>query len=167
MLSIQQVEGDKNSRYEGIFNQAKGLFHDERDWLANMANSASLLYHTLGEVNWVGYYLLKENELVLGPFMGLPACIRIGIGQGVCGTAVKEKRTQRVPDVHAFPGHIACDAATRSEIVIPIQVNGNVLAVLDIDSPQPERFDQMDQQHLESFVQLLTESTDWTHVPTK
>ncbi|SDW70998.1 GAF domain-containing protein [Marininema mesophilum] len=162
MFTINQVDGDKDSRYEGILSQAKGLFEGERDWLANMANSASLLYHTLGDINWVGYYLLKGDELVLGPFMGLPACIRIPIGRGVCGTAVEEKTTQLVPDVHAFPGHIACDATTRSEIVVPIQVDGEVIAVLDIDSPKPQRFDQRDQQYLESFIRLLTSTIDWT-----
>ncbi len=120
--------------------------------IANMANISALLFEQLTEINWVGFYRVVENELVLGPFQGKVACIRIPIGKGVCGTAVSEAKTQRIADVHQFSGHIACDAASNAEIVIPIQYQGKVVAVLDIDSPSFNRFDHEDQQGLEALV---------------
>lgn len=164
LFDIQQVEGPKEKRYQNLLQQVKGLLEDETDWLPNLANSASLLYHCLDRVNWAGYYLIRNDELVLGPFMGLPACIRIPLGKGVCGTAAVEGKTLVVPDVMKFPGHIPCDAASRSEIVIPLESEGKLLGVLDIDSPVVERFDDEDRYFLEQFVQLLIRKTDWTNI---
>ncbi|MCH5583564.1 GAF domain-containing protein [Shimazuella sp. AN120528] len=144
-----------------MIRQLKSLLEDERDWLANMSNTASFLANTLHEINWVGFYLMKQNELVLGPFMGKPACVRINVGKGVCGTAVAEKQTQVVADVHQFPGHIACDADSRSEIVIPLVVENNVIGVLDIDSPVLNRFESVDKAYLEQLAAVLLEATDW------
>lgn len=164
MFDIQQVEGSKEKRYQNILQQVKGLLEDETDWLPNLANSASLLYHCLDRVNWVGYYLIRHDELVLGPFMGLPACIRIPLGKGVCGTAVAKGKTLVVPDVMKFPGHIPCDAASRSEIVIPLETEGKILGVLDIDSPVEERFDDEDRYFLEQVVQVLICNTNWAGI---
>ncbi|MDA8352153.1 MAG: GAF domain-containing protein [Firmicutes bacterium] len=165
MFERKQVEGSKDQRYESLLNQAHSLLEDERDWVANLANAASLLYHSLETVNWAGFYLMRgEKELILGPFMGQPACIRIPVGQGVCGTAVKERETQLVPDVHQFPGHIACDAASRSEIVVPLENGGKVVGVLDIDSPKPGRFDETDRKYLQSFARIVQESIDWNNM---
>ena len=123
--------------------------------LANLANASALLWQELTEINWAGFYILEGEALILGPFQGKPACVRIAMGKGVCGTAVAEDRTQRVADVHAFPGHIACDGASRSEIVVPIHVNGKIWGVLDIDSPRTDRFSPEDQAMLEDFVKGL------------
>ena len=123
--------------------------------VANLANASALLWEHLDTVNWAGFYMMEEGALVLGPFQGKTACIRIPVGKGVCGTAVKENATQRVADVHAFPGHIACDCASRSEIVVPIRKNGEVIGVLDIDSPVEDRFSAEDQAGLEEFVRIL------------
>lgn len=141
--------------FEDVLPMAQGLLETERDEIANLANIAALLYEALAEVNWVGFYLMKEGELVLGPFQGRVACTRIAVGKGVCGTAVAEAKTQCVADVHAFPGHIACDGASASEIVVPIFKNGEVYGVLDIDSPVKDRFSEDDQAKLESVTQLL------------
>jgi len=131
------------------------LLEDEHDQIANLANASALLNQFLDNVNWVGFYVKKEDELILGPFQGLPACVRIKMGRGVCGTAAQNQKTERVADVHLFPGHIACDSASQSEIVVPIMKNGEVFGVLDIDSPIKERFDEVDQQCLEEFVKVL------------
>jgi GAF domain-containing protein len=131
------------------------LIAGERDWIANLANSAALLYHSLPDLNWAGFYLLKEGELVVGPFQGKPACVRIALGKGVCGTAAERRTTQLVRDVHEFPGHIACDAASNSEIVVPMIRNGELLGVLDLDSPKLARFDEQDREGLERFVATL------------
>ena len=125
--------------------------------VANLANAAALLWEHLDTVNWAGFYMMEDGALVLGPFQGKTACIRIPVGKGVCGTAVKENATQRVADVHAFPGHIACDCASRSEIVVPIRKKGEVIGVLDIDSPVEDRFSPEDQAGLEAFVRILEE----------
>ena len=127
----------KQEFYRQLNASLAALLEGERDWIANLANAAALLYHTLPEINWAGFYLLPggSGELVLGPFQGKPACVRIKLGQGVCGTAAKSRETQVVPDVHAFPGHIACDAASRSEIVVPLTDGSEVVGVMDIDSP--------------------------------
>ena len=146
---------DRNKNNEMVLGQLRALIEGEPDVIANLANASALLYQFLDEVNWVGFYLWKENELVLGPFQGFPACIRIPNGKGVCGTAVTEKETILVENVHAFPGHIACDAKSQSEIVIPIIIDDHVFGVLDIDSPILKRFDTTDQTYLEKFVDIL------------
>lgn len=161
MFTFDHLASDQKARYEQMLKQLTHLLEGERDWLANLSNTASHLYHSLEQVNWAGFYLMKQGELVLGPFMGNPACVRIKVGRGVCGTAVSEDRTQLVEDVHQFPGHIACDAASRSEIVIPLRVDGEIIGVLDIDSPVVGRFDEGDQRYLEEYVQILLASTDW------
>ncbi len=135
----------------------KGVPHP----VANLANAAALLYHSLDGLNWAGFYLLEGDALVLGPFQGRPACIEIPVGRGVCGTAVAEGRTQLVPDVHQFPGHIACDSASNSEIVVPIRADGKIVGVLDLDSPHLGRFTEEDQAGLEEFVRILG-SEGWT-----
>ena len=125
---------------------------------ANLANAASLLYNTLHDINWAGFYLMEDGLLVLGPFMGKPACIEIPVGRGVCGTAVAEDKTQLVYDVHLFPGHIACDSASNSEIVIPLRKGGEIIGVLDIDSPSIARFDERDKAGLEEFAKIIEEN---------
>ncbi|MXV44143.1 GAF domain-containing protein [Saccharibacter sp. 17.LH.SD] len=141
--------------FDDILSVAKGLLEAESDPIATMANISSLLYEALPHVNWVGFYILRDGELVLGPFQGRVACTRIAVGRGVCGAAAETCRTQRVDDVHAFPGHIACDGASESEIVIPVIVRGKLYGVLDIDSPQKERFSVRDQEMLEHLVHEL------------
>ena len=126
--------------------------------IANLANASALLWQRFSEINWVGFYLMENGILVLGPFQGKPACIEIEVGKGVCGTAVERNRTMLVPDVHEFPGHIPCDGASRSEIVVPIRKDGKVFGVLDIDSPEPGRFTGEDQTGLEAFVRVLEET---------
>ena len=126
--------------------------------IANLANASALLWQRLSEINWAGFYLMENGILVLGPFQGKPACIEIEVGKGVCGTAVERNRTMLVPDVHEFPGHIPCDGASRSEIVVPIRKDGKVFGVLDIDSPEPGRFTGEDQTGLEAFVRVLEET---------
>jgi len=135
--------------YVLLKSQADALLRDESDALANAANFVALLYNALDDVNWLGFYVLRGDELVLGPFQGQPACVRIALGRGVCGTAAATLETQRVADVHAFPGHIVCDAASRSELVVPLLVDGSLVGVLDIDSPTLERFDEADQAGIE------------------
>ena len=135
--------------YTLLDSQAGALLRDEPDALANAANFVALLYNALDDVNWLGIYVLRGDELVLGPFQGQPACVHIPVGNGVCGTAAATLETQRVADVHAFPGHIACDAASRSEIVVPLLVDGSLVGVLDIDSPSLDRFSADDQAGIE------------------
>ncbi|TGB04044.1 GAF domain-containing protein [Halobacillus salinus] len=155
MFQSSAYTGTKQDNYELLLKQLKALIEDEPDNIANLSNASSLLNQFLDDVNWVGFYLWKEEQLVLGPFQGLPACVRIPSGKGVCGTAVSEGKTQRVADVHAFPGHIACDAASRSEIVVPIYKNGEIYGVLDIDSPSTDRFDEEDESYLDRFVKTI------------
>jgi GAF domain-containing protein len=143
------------SNYPLINEQLRALVHKVPHRIANLANASALLYQSLEDLNWAGFYLLENGLLVLGPFQGRPACIEIQVGRGVCGTAVAEDRTQRVADVHQFPGHIACDCASNSEIVVPIHQGGQVIGVLDIDSPRLGRFTEEDQAGLESFVKIL------------
>jgi GAF domain-containing protein len=138
--------------------QAQGLLSVDTDPVANAANLSALLFMELEQVNWVGFYFLRGDELVLGPFQGKPACVRIPMGQGVCGTAAKSRQTQRVADVHEFAGHIACDAASRSELVIPLVRNGDLLGVLDLDSPVTERFSEADQEMLEEVAKVYLAS---------
>ena len=151
---------DKASVYRELHGQLTGLFADERDGLANTANTSALLYEALPNLNWAGFYFLKGRELVLGPFQGKIACVRIPLGQGVCGTAAARRETIIVPDVGAFPGHIVCDAASRSEIVVPLLQNGQLLGVLDLDSSQLDRFDQEDSVGLNAVAGLLVQSSD-------
>jgi GAF domain-containing protein len=146
---------NKIELYQELYQQVEALTCDEPDTIANMANISALLFEHLSQVNWVGFYRLIDNELVLGPFQGKVACIRIPVGSGVCGTAVDENKTQRIADVHAFDGHIACDATSNAEIVIPIRINEKVIAILDIDSTELDRFDEDDQQGLEAIINLF------------
>lgn len=143
------------TNYDELNLQLRGLIEGVPHRIANLANASALLWQSLEGLNWAGFYLMKDGMLVLGPFQGKPACIEIRLGRGVCGTAAAEDRTQVVPDVHAFPGHIACDCASRSEIVVPIHSGGEVTAVLDIDSPLPDRFSQEDRRGLEEFAGIL------------
>ena len=133
----------------------------DRHWTPLLSNASALLYDAMENVNWAGFYLVRGDRLVLGPFQGKPACVHIGKGRGVCGTAWAEEKTLRVPDVHAFPGHIACDCASRSEIVIPLHAAGEIRGVLDIDSPEEDRFSQADQAGLEAFAWALEEAILW------
>lgn len=145
----------KPALYADLLSAADGLTAGESDGVANMANVAALLWEFLPQVNWTGFYRALAGELVLGPFAGRPACIRIAFGQGVCGAAAATGQTQLVPDVHAFPGHIACDAASRSELVVPVVHDGAVVAVIDLDSPEPARFDEEDAAGIEALARLL------------
>ena len=146
---------NRTTDYSALTAQLTALIQDVPYETANFANASALLWQMLPDINWAGFYFMTDGVLVLGPFQGKPACIRIPVGRGVCGTAVKEDRTQLVPDVHAFPGHIACDCASQSEIVVPIHKDGAVYGVLDIDSPSLGRFAQEDQAGLEQVVQIL------------
>ncbi len=158
---------DKARGYADLAASLRSLLEGERNWIANLANTAALIYHALPNLNWTGFYLIGPNpqdaatsELILGPFQGKTACVRIAIGKGVCGTAAATRKTQLVPDVHAFPGHIACDSASNSEIVIPMIFpngprHGELAGVLDLDSPLLGRFDEQDQRGLEEIVSIL------------
>ena len=152
------LTGSKPEQYAQLLAQAQALFAGERDRIANAANLSALVYHALPQLNWVGFYFYDGRELVVGPFQGLPACVRIPLDKGVCGAAASTRQTQRVADVHAFPGHIACDAASRSEVVVPLLRDGGLLGVLDLDSPIPDRFDADDQRGLEALAQAFVES---------
>ncbi|GEA06715.1 GAF domain protein [Alteromonas sp. KUL42] len=148
----------KEQQYEQLINQAKSLVSGEHDLIANMANISALLFNNLENINWAGFYLYKEDQLVLGPFQGQPACIRIPLGKGVCGTSAETRTVQRIADVHEFDGHIACDAASNSEIVIPLVVKGQLIGVLDIDSPIFDRFSQLDENGLVEIAAVLLDS---------
>jgi GAF domain-containing protein len=143
---------DKRAAYGELARELAGILAGEHDLIANAANTAALIFHALPQVNWAGFYFLRDGELVVGPFQGKPACVRIALGRGVCGTAAAERRTLVVPDVHAFPGHIACDEASRSEIVVPLVQGMTLLGVLDLDSPAPGRFDALDAAGLEAIA---------------
>ena len=161
MFALNSVSaGSKIELYSELHVQARALLEGERDAMANAANLAALVYHTLPDLNWAGFYWRRGGELVLGPFQGKPACVRIAVGKGVCGTAARDKRTIVVPDVEKFAGHIACDSASRSEIVVPVMRTTDVLGVLDVDSPALARFDQEDALGLEELVQLFLNATD-------
>jgi len=151
----------KSEMYALLDCQLAALTEGETDLIANLANMSALLFQALKEINWAGFYLMKDGMLVLGLFQGNPACIRIPVGRGVCGTAAKTLETQLVPDVHLFPGHIACDAQSQSEIVIPLLKNGVLLGVLDIDSPVKNRFDQADRQGLETLCSRIISACAW------
>ena len=141
--------------YQQLCEELRSLISGESDWIANLANASALLFHSLPDLNWAGFYLLKADELVVGPFQGRPACVRIGLGRGVCGTAAAERRSIVVPNVDEFPGHIACDSASKSEIVVPMIAGERLLGVLDVDSPKLSRFNEEDQKGLERFVSTL------------
>jgi L-methionine (R)-S-oxide reductase len=141
--------------YQQLREELQSLISGESDWIANLANASALLFHSLPDLNWAGFYLLKADELVVGPFQGRPACVRIGLGRGVCGTAAEQRRSIVVPNVDEFPGHIACDSASKSEIVVPMVVGERLLGVLDVDSPKLSRFNEEDQKGLERFVSTL------------
>ncbi len=149
------LTGSKPEQYAQLAAQAQALFAGEQDHIANAANLSALIYHALPDLNWVGFYFFDGNELVVGPFQGLPACIRIPLDKGVCGAAATTRQTQRVADVHAFPGHIACDSASRSELVMPLALEGALIGVFDLDSPVPGRFDVDDQAGLETIAALF------------
>lgn len=155
MFSVETHKGSKEEKFTLAIKQLKALLDGEDDRIANLSNASAFLNQFLENINWVGFYLVKDEQLVLGPFQGLPACVRIPLGKGVCGTAAANKRTERVADVHQFPGHIACDAASNSEIVVPLIKDNIVIGVLDIDSPIKNRFDEMDEAFLEEFVEIL------------
>lgn len=143
-----------------IIDQARALVAGESNGIANAANLSSLIFHGVADLNWAGFYFMRDGELVLGPFHGQPACVRIPVGKGVCGTAVASRETQRVADVNAFPGHIACDAASRSEVVVPLMRDGQVIGVLDIDSPLPDRFSTEDQACFERLAQIWLDASE-------
>jgi GAF domain-containing protein len=145
----------KQAMFDDLHSLLKGIVEGERDLIANTANFSALIFNTMPDLNWAGFYFYKEDQLVLGPFQGKPACIRIKKGRGVCGTALATATTQLVPDVHAFPGHIACDAASRSELVVPLFANGQVIGVFDLDSPLPNRFDQVDADGIQALLKIL------------
>ena len=147
-------------RYAELDQALAGLLAGERDGIANLANAAALLYASLADLNWAGFYLARGTGLVVGPFQGQPACVRIALGQGVCGTAAATRRTVIVADVHAFPGHIACDAASNSEIVVPLVKDGRLIGVMDLDSPRLARFDAEDGRGLEAFAARLVAASD-------
>ncbi len=156
MNNIEKIEFENKDKFYNYLNmKLTGLICEEPDWLANLANASAVLWMLLEDINWAGFYLYKNGELVLGPFQGKPACTHIGIGKGVCGTAAELKQTQLVKNVHEFPGHIACDSASNSEIVVPVIKNDSLIGVLDIDSPVLGRFDETDRKHLEKFVSII------------
>lgn len=152
------LEGTKTEQYEQLAQQARALVDGEPDRIANAANISALVYHALPDVNWVGFYLFDGTELVVGPFQGQPACVRIALDKGVCGAAASTRETQRVADVHAFPGHIACDGATRSEVVVPLYNGETLIGVFDLDSPELDRFDAEDQTGLEAIARVFVDS---------
>lgn len=161
MFEVRAVPtATKQELYGELAVQLKALLSGERDPIANAANTAALLFQLLPDLNWAGFYLLRKDELVLGPFQGKPACVRIPVGRGVCGTAVDRKATVLVEDVHAFPGHIACDAASRSELVVPLLQGGDVIGVIDLDSPTPARFDAQDKAGIETIAAIYVSASN-------
>lgn len=158
MFTASTLSGGKPEQYAQLLDQARGLLDGERDRIANAANLSALVNQALPELNWVGFYFYDGTELVVGPFQGLPACVRIPLDKGVCGAAATSRQTQRVADVHDFPGHIACDAASRSEVVVPLFKGERLIGVFDLDSPVPNRFDADDQAGLEALAQVYLES---------
>lgn len=155
MFNVESYQGSREDNYNLVIKQAQALLEGESNQIANLSNASALLNQFLDRINWVGFYLMEDGELVLGPFQGLPACVRIPLGKGVCGTSAMLQETLRIEDVHQFPGHIACDAASQSEIVIPLIKEGKLIGVLDIDSPEKSRFDEVDQKKLEEYVEAI------------
>ena len=158
MFISQTLSGSKPEQYAQLVAQARALLHGERDRVATAANLSALVYHALPDLNWAGFYFFDGAELVVGPFQGQPACVRIPLDRGVCGAAARSGQTQRIEDVEAFPGHIACDAASRSELVVPLFHGGALVGVFDLDSPVPGRFDVEDQRGLEEIAGVYVES---------
>ena len=158
MFNTDTLTGSKPEQYAQLLAQARALVHGEADRIANAANLSALVFHALPQLNWVGFYFYDGKELVVGPFQGLPACVRIPLSKGVCGAAASSRQTQRIEDVDAFPGHIACDSASRSELVVPLVHNGALIGVFDIDSPVIARFDADDQLGLEAIAQVFVEA---------
>ena len=154
------AELPKPELYRDLLKAADALTENEPDAIANAANMSALIYQFLPDLNWAGFYFMRGPELVLGPFQGKTACVRIAVGRGVCGTAVARKESMVVPDVDAFPGHIACDSASRSELVVPLVKDGRVLGVLDLDSPNPNRFDEEDREGCEKLVQIYLAASE-------
>jgi GAF domain-containing protein len=160
MFDTTALSGAKPEQYAQLAAQVRGLLHGERDRIANAANLSALVYHALPDLNWVGFYFFDGVELVVGPFQGLPACVRIPLDKGVCGAAASSRRTQRIEDVNAFAGHIACDSASRSELVVPlVGADGALLGVFDLDSPRPARFDADDQAGLEALAAAFLQAS--------
>jgi L-methionine (R)-S-oxide reductase len=160
MFTASSLTGTKSEQYAQLAALARALVEGERDRIANAANISALVYHTLPELNWVGFYFYDGRELVVGPFQGLPACVRISLDRGVCGAAARTRETQRIADVHDVPDHIACDAASRSELVVPLVREGALIGVFDIDSPVPDRFDVEDQVGLETIAAIFLDASD-------
>lgn len=160
MFQSSTLSGTKAEQYAQLLEQARGLMHGEHDRVANAANLSSLVFHALPDLNWVGFYFFDGKELVVGPFQGHPACVRIALGRGVCGTAAQTRETQRVPDVEAFPGHIPCDSASRSELVVPLYAGERLVGVFDLDSPLLDRFDADDQAGLEAIARAFIQTLD-------
>ncbi len=158
--ALKQESSSKSDLYDQLEAQLTSLLAGERDLVANTANFSALIFHSLPDLNWAGFYFVKDNELVLGPFQGRPACVRIAMGKGVCGTAAARRVTTIVPNVHEFPGHIACDSASNSEIVVPLTKADRLIGVLDLDSPVPARFDETDAEGLDRLITLLVETVD-------
>ncbi len=160
MFTQQEISGTKSEQYALLIEQCKALLLGERHRIANAANLSALLFNSLPNVNWLGFYFLEQGELIVGPFQGLPACVRIAIGKGVCGTAALTLQTQLVADVHAFEGHIACDSASQSELVVPLIQHGQLIGVLDIDSPLLNRFNIEDQVAFETIAELFCQGSN-------
>ncbi len=158
MFENSTLTGSKPEQYGQLLAQARALVHGERDRIANAANLSALVYHALPHLNWVGFYFYDGTELVVGPFQGLPACVRIPLHKGVCGAAASQRVTQRIEDVDAFPGHIACDSASRSELVVPLVKGDTLIGVFDLDSPLLARFDAEDQSGLEAIAAVFVEA---------
>jgi L-methionine (R)-S-oxide reductase len=158
MFESQQLTGTQAEQYQQLLQQAFALVQGEKDKIANAANLSALVYHALPDLNWVGFYFYDGKELVVGPFQGMPACVRIALGRGVCGTAAVTKQTQRIADVDAFPGHIPCDSASRSELVVPLYQGEQLVGVFDLDSPKLNRFDEVDQVNLESVAAIFLDA---------
>ncbi|MBV6811679.1 GAF domain-containing protein [Xanthomonas campestris pv. pennamericanum] len=158
MFATSSLTGSKPEQYAQLTAQAQALVHGEPDRIANAANLAALIFHSLPSLNWAGFYFYDGRELVVGPFQGLPACVRIQLDKGVCGAAASTRQSQRIADVDAFPGHIACDSASRSELVIPLVKGDALIGVLDLDSPELDRFDADDQRGLEAIAQLFVDA---------
>jgi L-methionine (R)-S-oxide reductase len=160
MFISDSLTGNKAEQYQQLIAQCEALLHGERHRVANAANLSALLFNSLPDLNWLGFYFLEQGELVVGPFQGLPACVRIALGKGVCGTAALTRESQLVADVHAFEGHIACDSASQSELVVPLIQNGELIGVLDIDSPLLNRFDAQDQAAFERIAELFCQGSN-------
>lgn len=164
---MQKIDGvypeDKKEMYELLIKQMKTILDGETDVIANLSNVSAVLNEALPKINWVGFYLMKQGKLILGPFQGKIACIHIPLGRGVCGTAAETGELQLVKNVHEFPGHIACDSASNSEVVVPMKWNDKVIGVLDIDSPEFERFDETDAKYLQQIVELIVNGCDWSN----